>query len=69
MTMHHLVRQAWTRLARAAAIVRRIIGVPDYDLYVAHVQTHHPGVQPMTRKEFERQRLMDRYNRPGSKCC
>ena len=69
MTTRQMIREARSRVDRAAAVVRRIIGVPDYDRYVAHVQAHHPGVQPMTRQEFERQRLADRYNRPGSKCC
>jgi uncharacterized short protein YbdD (DUF466 family) len=57
------------RIERVATVVRRIIGVPDYDRYVAHVCEKHPGVKPMSREEFERQRLVDRYSRPGSRCC
>jgi uncharacterized short protein YbdD (DUF466 family) len=57
------------RLRRMAKIVRRIVGVPDYEGYVAHVQACHPGRAPMTRAEFERSRLEDRYSRPGSRCC
>lgn len=56
-------------LQRMAATVRRIIGVPDYDMYVAHVNACHPGVVPMSRDEFERARLEDKYNRPGQRCC
>jgi uncharacterized short protein YbdD (DUF466 family) len=55
--------------ARAAYVVRRIIGVPDYDRYVAHMRRHHPAATPMAREEFIRQRLVDRYDKPGSRCC
>jgi uncharacterized short protein YbdD (DUF466 family) len=58
-----------TLLRRIAAVVRRVVGVPDYDNYVAHVQRCHPGTVPMTRREFERVRLEDKYNRPGQRCC
>ena len=57
------------RIERVANVVRRIIGVPDYDRYVAHLRAHHPDVKPMSRDEFERQRLADRYSRPGARCC
>ncbi len=58
-----------SRLDRAANVVRRVIGVPDYDRYVAHLRTHHPGTQPLSRDEFTRQRLADRYSKPGARCC
>ena len=57
------------RMRRAAAIVRRIVGVPDYEGYLAHVQACHPERVPMTRKEFEQSRLEDRYSKPGQRCC
>jgi uncharacterized short protein YbdD (DUF466 family) len=56
------------RLARIGAIVRRILGVPDYERYLAHVQVAHPGQAPMTEKEFFRERLEGRA-KPGSRCC
>lgn len=54
---------------RAAGITRRMIGAPDYDLYLAHTRACHPDRVPMTREEFERERLASRYDRPGSRCC
>ncbi len=54
---------------RCAAVVRRIIGVPDYDTYLVHMTTHHPDVIPLSPGEFERARLDDRYRQPGSRCC
>lgn len=53
----------------AAAILRRVVGVPDYERYVAHVRERHAGVVPMSREEFERARLEDKYSRPGQRCC
>jgi len=58
------------RLCRDAAhAIRRVIGVPDYDRYVAHLSTHHPGAQPMSQNEFIHQRQVDRYSKPGARCC
>lgn len=54
---------------RVARVIRRIIGVPDYEAYVAHVRTHHPETEPMSEREFHRERLSARYSRPGSRCC
>lgn len=54
---------------RCANVIRRIIGAPDYDTYMAHMSSHHPEQTPMSRREFEQARLADRYSRPGSRCC
>ena len=56
-------------VAHAARIIRRIIGVPDYEGYVAHMRTRHPGMPVLAPDEFARQCMRDRYNRPGSRCC
>ena len=56
-------------LDRVLATLRAIVGAPDYDRYVAHVQARHPECTPLTRDEFARERLSARYDRPGSRCC
>ncbi len=56
-------------VARAAAVLRRVIGVPDYEHYLSHLTMRHPGTKALSRDEFMRQRLDDRYSRPGSRCC
>lgn len=56
-------------VARAAQVTRRIVGVPDYEGYVAHLRAHHPGARPLSRDEFLRDVLARRYERPGSRCC
>lgn len=57
------------RLVRASATLHRIIGAPDYDGYVQHLHCCHPGEAPLTKDEFVRQRLEERYSRPGARCC
>ncbi|MHB0949222.1 MAG: YbdD/YjiX family protein [Gemmatimonadaceae bacterium] len=54
---------------RVLSAIRRMIGVPDYDVYVAHLRRAHPTVVPMPPEEFLRRRLDDRYSRPGARCC
>jgi uncharacterized short protein YbdD (DUF466 family) len=54
---------------RIARVVRTIIGVPDYERYVAHVEKCHPGQAPMSREDFAKSRMDARYNQPGNRCC
>jgi uncharacterized short protein YbdD (DUF466 family) len=56
-------------LARLARALRIVIGAPRYDAYCAHVATHHPDSEPMSRAAFERARLEERYSKAGAKCC
>ena len=63
------MRALIARLRAAARVVRTIVGVPDYDRYVAHVRRCHPGREPLAREAFLRERLEARYSRPGSRCC
>lgn len=54
----------WRRLTGA------LVGMPDYDAYVAHVRAHHPDRAPMSRHEFFRNRQEARYGQGGGgKCC
>jgi uncharacterized short protein YbdD (DUF466 family) len=40
---------------------RLMVGVPDYDTYVAHRQSTHPDQPIMTHREFFRERQEARY--------
>jgi uncharacterized short protein YbdD (DUF466 family) len=62
-------RPTLLRFARIAEVVRRIIGAPDYERYLAHQQRCHRGEAPLTREAFARDALMRRYNQPGNRCC
>jgi uncharacterized short protein YbdD (DUF466 family) len=65
---------SYTDVARStseaiARTMRTIVGVPDYENYLAHVLEHHPDRIPMTREEFTQDRLENRYTKPGNRCC
>ena len=61
---------AWrNRVNAAGAVLRRVIGVPDYETYVAHMRDAHPGAPLLSPDEFARERQVDRYSRPGARCC
>jgi uncharacterized short protein YbdD (DUF466 family) len=55
--------------ARVARVVRRIVGVPDYEAYLRHARRAHPDAVPLTRDVYVRECLEARYSRPGSRCC
>jgi len=76
------LQDLFDRSARAAGATvywttrtaRLMIGVPDYDTYVAHRRANHPDQAIMTYVEFFRERQQARYarrraraSRPSSK--
>ena len=46
---------------RAVQTARLMVGIPDYDTYVAHRRAHHPGEPVMSYPEFFRERQKARY--------
>ena len=56
-------------LSRGASSLRAILGAPDYQRYLDHMRSAHPGDRVMSETEFDHTRMTDRYNRPGSRCC
>jgi uncharacterized short protein YbdD (DUF466 family) len=57
------------RLRRITRVIRRVIGAPDYERYVEHCRSRHPGVLPLAQEDFIRERLAARYEQAGSRCC
>jgi uncharacterized short protein YbdD (DUF466 family) len=55
------------RGTRATALL--MLGVPDYDAYVAHMRAAHPEQTPATRDAFFIARQDARYNGGGLRCC
>ena len=49
--------------------LRLMVGLPDYQTYVAHMESTHPDREPMTYEEFFRERLEARYGGGQGKCC
>lgn len=51
---------------------RLMVGVPDYEAYVAHREAHHPREPVMSYAEFFRERQDSRYGAKDgkvSRCC
>lgn len=71
--METRIPESWMALARSVQKTARLmIGVPDYDAYVAHVRLKHPERPVMTYPEFFRERQLARYGadgRKGFRCC
>lgn len=59
-------RSAWRLLVQMG---RLIVGVPDYDLYLAHMRRTHRDTAPMDREAFFANRIEARYGRGASRCC
>lgn len=49
----------WWR--RAVQTARLMVGIPDYETYVAHRRAHHPEERVMSYTEFFRERQTARY--------
>ena len=64
-----MVLRLRTGLRRIAAVLRTIVGVPDYDRYAAHMRAEHPGAELLSPAAFFTRRLSDRFEKPGGKCC
>jgi len=64
-----MMRHIATIFSRTASFVRAVLGVPDYQRYLTHMRSAHPGDRIMSETEFRHTRMNDRYNRPGSRCC
>lgn len=62
MTLHKL----WQRLVQTA---RLSCGVPDYEVYVAHLRARHPERKIPSYAEFFRDRQAARYKGTGGRCC
>ena len=56
-------------LARVAAVLRGMLGVPDYEGYLAHMRRYHAGAPLLSPAELLARRQRDRFERPGGKCC
>ena len=60
-------RSKWFR--RATATLRRIVGMPDYETYVAHLRHKHPDCAVPSEGEFFDQYVTARYSGGPTRCC
>lgn len=60
------LHQMWRK---AVQVTRLAIGVPDYDVYLAHRRNYHPHESVMSYPEFFNERQAARYDKGSSRCC
>lgn len=64
------VGRALLRAARAVHwYITSLMGDNAYATYLAHQRRTHPGVEPLTERQFWRQRMDDQDRNPGARCC
>lgn len=49
--------------------LRLMVGLPDYDAYLNHMERTHPDQAPMSYEAFFQERLEARYGSRTGKCC
>ena len=47
----------------------QVLGIPDYERYLAHMAQHHPDAPPLSRREFCARAIDRRYGKSGPRCC
>ncbi len=57
-------------LRRVVETTHLMVGLPDYQRYVAHRRARHPGAPVMSRPEFVAERMARRFEGGGpGRCC
>jgi uncharacterized short protein YbdD (DUF466 family) len=64
-----LLKRLARLVERTRVVCSRVVGAPDYEAYLAHFATSHPGQVPLSEDAFVRERLDARFSRPGARCC
>jgi uncharacterized short protein YbdD (DUF466 family) len=55
--------RAWLRT------LKRVLGMPNYEGYLAHLRAHHPECAVPSEKEYYELYLEGKYNGVGNRCC
>ena len=68
-----LLRTLLSAAGRAGRGIRwymtTLMGDTAYATYVAHHRRQHPDEEPLTERQFWRQRMDDQDRNPGARCC
>lgn len=67
------LRTLFGALGRAGRGIRwyitNLMGDRAYETYLAHHRRHHPDEEPLTEREFWRQKMDNQDRNPGARCC
>ena len=58
-----------TWFSRAQETARLMVGIPDYDAYVAHMRTTHPDQQALSYEAFFANRMDARFGASNRRAC
>jgi len=47
----------------------QVIGIPDYESYLAHMAEKHPTEKVLSRQEFCARAIDRKYGKNGPRCC
>ncbi|WP_405374855.1 MULTISPECIES: YbdD/YjiX family protein [unclassified Microbacterium] len=68
-----LAQRAGALVVRALRGIRwymtNLMGDSAYATYVAHQRRVHPDEEPITERQFWRQKMADQDRNPGARCC
>ncbi len=68
-----LCTRGWFALRRGASAVRwymsQLMGDSAYATYLAHQRRTHPDAEPLTERQFWREKMDDQDRNPGARCC
>lgn len=57
------------RTRRLVRVVRRILGMPDYEAYVAHLRATHPGCPVPSERQYFEEFVRAKYSGGPTRCC
>lgn len=58
-----------TRVQQLRQACRQMFGIPDYDRYLAHRQSRHPGEPVLSERDFHAMAIDHRYGAGRPRCC
>ena len=57
------------RARHLCSACRQVLGMPDYDRYLAHAAERHPGAPVLTRGDYVARAFERKYGGGGARCC
>jgi len=57
------------RLRGLCSACRQVLGIPDYERYLAHAALRHPDAPVLTRGDFCAQEIDRKYGGSRARCC
>jgi uncharacterized short protein YbdD (DUF466 family) len=58
-----------TRVQQIRRACRQMFGIPDFERYLEHMQSNHPGAPVLSEREFHKLAIDRRYGAARPRCC